>query len=112
MKTVTFQDQIGRIIIGNQVGETETTLTVDDPKVIHVEMQQGGTVQVHVIPIFFAELIDNIAENGNEWVYNKSNIVMGDVKVSADLIARSESINKPVEKVETGDKVISITDVD
>jgi len=111
MDKVIFQDQIGRVLVGDKVAETETTLTVSDPKVVHTEMGQNGKISVHIIPVYFAEILEKESDKNNFWTYNKNAIVLGDVDVSKDLLEKCEIINKPIQKTEETN-VISIDDIE
>lgn len=113
MSKVIFQDQIGRVVVGDKVEETETTLTVSDPKFIHAEMGQDNRIGMHVIPVFFSEVVEKGEGSKNNWVYNKSSIIFGDVTVSKDLLDKCDKINKPIEQppVSNDANVISIDDL-
>ncbi len=78
-KHVAIIDQIGRNIIGKLVGETETTLTLNNPVILFVQPEQTGQIQVQSFPVFFFEFINKEYRNQNNWTYNKANIVTSDV---------------------------------
>lgn len=116
MSKVVFQDHIGRVIVGTLIDtEDASTITVENPVVIHTEMSQTGGISVHTIPVLFAEMIEKDQSGGtkNTWTYPKSSIVISDVTLNSDMLQKIERINtlnNPEEEVD--DNVISIDDVE
>lgn len=108
-----LQDQIGRNIIGTVVEETATTITLNNPVILHLEIEQTGQIQVQTFPILFFELLQKDKLDSNNWTYTKSNVVVSDAVLSANIISQYERINTPAPKQpETSPKVISINDID
>ena len=74
MKTITFIDTIGRTILGEELSVTDKVVQVKNPVMINVAQTQNGQLQVQLIPLFFAEFIQESSKsNGSVWNYNLSN---------------------------------------
>jgi hypothetical protein len=112
-KHVALIDHVGRNIIGKLVSETETTITVNNPVILHVQPQQNGQLEVQTFPVFFFEFIDRSKRETNTWTYTKSSIVTSEVELDDRILYQYEKINTPsVEApVQTSPKVISINDL-
>jgi anaerobic ribonucleoside-triphosphate reductase len=110
---IAIQDQIGRTVIGILDSETESTLTMENPVVLHLELEGNGQIQVQTFPVFFFELLDKDRRDSNKWTYHKSNIVLSEVVLSDNIIAQYSRLNNPVPQVAvpTSPKVISIDDL-
>jgi len=91
----TLLDQYGRTIIGKKIDETDTTLTLNNPVIMHIEQQQDGGFGMKLLPILFMELLDKEDRGRNNWTYQKSNVVVGDVAIDADFVSRYTAINTP-----------------
>jgi hypothetical protein len=114
-KHVAIIDQSGRNIIGKLVGDTETTITLNNPVILYVQPEQNGQLQVQSFPVFFFEFIDKNHRDQNNWTYSKSNVVTSDVVLDERILSQYEKINTPQVQLETpsttGPKVISIDDI-
>jgi hypothetical protein len=78
-KYTTFIDNAGRSIFGIYSSETKTSITVDNPVMIHVAQQENGQMAVQLYPLFFAEFIKP-AEDGSRataFTYNKATLAIG-----------------------------------
>lgn len=93
-KKIVFIDQIGRTIVGEQAGESDSQITVRNPAMINVNQLQNGQLQVQVFPLFFAEFIDPAQRNnGTNWIFNKAQITIGtDVVVDSRLIEQYDRV--------------------
>jgi len=101
---ITLVDQIGRTVIGKLVSETETTLTVDNPVIIHVQPNpQTGQLQVQSFPYLFMEFIDKNSRGDNNWTFHKSSIATSSVKLDERIIMQYENINTPAPQQPQGD---------
>jgi hypothetical protein len=78
-KYFTFIDNMGRNVMGINVGETDNEVTVQNPVMITVQ-PQGGQFQVQLIPLFLAEFIafNEVTKRNFKYIYSKSNIAVGD----------------------------------
>lgn len=110
-KYTVINDQIGRTIVGKFVGETESTLSISNPIIIHIEPGPQGQLGLNLFPLIFFELLDKNARDQNIWTYNKSSIAISNVELNDDLIARYEQINTPPQPVVKAPNVISIDDI-
>ena len=111
-KHVAILDHVGRTIIGEFKGETDNTLSIYNPVILHCQPQQNGQLEVQTFPVFFFEFIDKTARESNTWTYSKSNIVTSDVVLDDRILSQYSKINTtPVETETENPKIISINDV-
>lgn len=93
MTNVTFIDSIGRTILGEQVNRTDTTLVVKNPAMINVAQAQNGQLQVQLIPLFFAEFVDQSTRaDGTLWNFNLDKITLGEVTVDGRLLEQYSKV--------------------
>lgn len=104
-------DQIGRILLGVEAGQDETTLTLNNPIILHFQPAQNGQLELQVYPLFFFELLDKSKRSQNDWTFNKSSITVSNVELNNDILARYDQINTPPAPVKSNPKVISIDDL-
>jgi hypothetical protein len=111
-KNVALIDHVGRNIIGKLVEETDTTITIENPVILHVQPQQSGQLEVQTFPVFFFEFIDKANRDKNAWTYTKSSVVTSNVILDERILSQYEKINTPPEEVKSvSPKVISINDL-
>lgn len=92
----TIIDHIGRTVIGELVSETESTLTLNNPVIIHVQPNpQTGQLQVQSIPYIFMEFLEQASRTVNHWTFNRSSIVQSGVQLDSKIIAQYNGINTP-----------------
>ena len=92
----TIVDQIGRTVVGVKKEETDTTLTLHNPVIIHVQPDpQSGQLQVQSFPYLFMEFIKGESKEQNNWTFNKSSIAISDVELDDKIVAQYENINSP-----------------
>lgn len=95
-KITTIIDHIGRTVIGELVSETEATLTLNNPVIIHVQPNpQTGQLQVQSIPYIFMEFLEQASREANHWTFNRSSIVQSGVQLDSKIIAQYKGINTP-----------------
>ena len=88
-------DQVGRVVIGVENGETDTTLTINNPVIVHVQPDpQNGQLQVQTFPYLFMEFIKGDKKK-NDWTFFKSNIAVGEVELTDQITAQYHAINNP-----------------
>lgn len=95
-KTLTvFLDSIGRTIIGKTVSEDATTLTVENPALVHVQPNvQTNQLQLQILPLFFREFLKDRTQP-TTWAYNKNNITpSGSLEFAEQFYAQYEQIFK------------------
>lgn len=109
-----IQDQIGRTIIGKIVDETDSTLTINNPVILHCQPEASGQLQVQSFPVFFFEMLSKEARDKNDWTYNKSSIVTSNVELDDRILDNYHKINSvnTVQPTVKSPKVISINDLD
>ena len=104
-------DQIGRTILGEEKSQTDSTITLYNPIILHFQPSQNGQLELQVFPLFFFELLDKDLRSQNSWTFSKSVITISDVELNADIISRYTAINTPHAPVEKNPKVISFDDI-
>ena len=94
-KYIAIVDHVGRTIIGKEIAQTETTLIVNNPVILHCQPEQNGSLNVQTFPLFFFEFIDKTKRENNNWTYTKSNIVLSDVELISylSIILSSNSVH-------------------
>lgn len=92
---ITISDHIGRTVVGTKVSEDKTSLTLNNPIIVHVHPNaEDGNLQVQSFPYIFMELIKGDKDKNN-WTFNKSAIVISDVELDDKLIEQVTRINIP-----------------
>jgi len=69
-KLVPFVDSVGRIIIGRtteKISKSANTISVLNPAIVNIQMQEDGQVSVQLIPYMFKEFL--LPENQKETVW-------------------------------------------
>ena len=103
----TIIDHIGRTVIGEQISETETTLTLNNPVIIHVQPNpQNGQLQVQSIPYIFMEFLETASRAANHWIFNKSSIVRSEVQLDSKILQQYNNINTPAPQSPQGEPEI------
>ena len=92
----TIVDQIGRTVVGVKKGETDTSLTLHNPVIIHVQPDpQSGQLQVQSFPYLFMEFIKGDDKEKNNWTFCKSAIAVSDVELDDKIVTQYNNINSP-----------------
>jgi len=95
-KIITIVDHIGRTVIGSVKDQNETTLTLDNPVIIHVQPNpQTGQLQVQSFPYMFMEFLSQDSRDKNFWTFNKASIVLSEVELDERIISQYNNINNP-----------------
>jgi len=93
---ITFVDHVGRTVIGEEVEQNETTLTVNNPVIIYVEPDpQTGQLKVQSFPYLFFEFLDVSKKEQNNWTFNKSAIAVSDCVLNDRIATQYKAINNP-----------------
>ena len=91
---ITIIDQIGRVVIGKKVSETDTQLTLNNPVIVYVNPnQETGQIQVQSFPYIFVEFLDKEHLDKNNWTFTKSSIVISDVVLDSAILNQYSNIN-------------------
>jgi len=111
-KIITFIDHIGRTILAEEVESTETSLTVKNPAIIHVQPTQQGQLNVQTIPLYFREFVSDKNKNsGTTWRFNKNSIVVGvDIENDTRLLEQYNRLFSGAAPVADDQKVIKLFD--
>ena len=97
---ITIVDHIGRTVIGSVKKDTQKSLTLHNPVIIHVQPDpQSGQLQVQSYPYLFMEFIKG-DKNQNNWTFDKSAIAVSDVELDDKIITQYNNINTPAPPVQ------------
>ena len=92
---ITIVDHIGRTVVGVKLKDTQKSLTIQNPVIIHVQPDpQSGQLQVQSFPYLFMEFIKGDKEKNN-WTFDKSAIAVSDVELDDKIVAQYNNINTP-----------------
>ena len=95
---IAIVDQVGRTVIGVETGQTDETLTLNNPVIVDVQPDPAsGQLQVQTFPYLFMEFIEGDKQL-NEWTFNKSAIATSTVKLTEQIKAQYTAINNPAPK--------------
>jgi hypothetical protein len=96
-----FLDNIGRTIIGKVARQDDSTLSVENPALIHVQANpQTNQLQLQILPLFFREFQSDRTQS-TVWNYKKSNITVSDeISFAAQFLAQYEQMFKVAEQVQ------------
>ena len=95
---ITINDHIGRTVVGKSVEETDTTVTLNNPVIIHTQPNpENGQLQVQSFPYIFMEFLQD--KEQNNWTFDKSAIAVSDVQLDDRIIEQYENINNPAPPV-------------
>lgn len=97
-KLLVFSDQIGRIVAGRKVGETDTSISVLNPVIIEQEAQAGGQLSVHTFPYVCIEFTEG-GEQTLVWEFQKSSIAISQIELEPRLRDLCLKINQPKQPV-------------
>ena len=99
---VTIVDHIGRYIVGELVEDTQTSLKLKSPVILHVAPnQQTNQLQVQTFPLFFNEFVAPGKSDTNVWTFAKSSIVVGEVVLEERLLAQYQTLLSPPQQPAT-----------
>tara|TARA_R110002110_G_scaffold378815_1_gene589337 strand:- start:327 stop:722 length:396 start_codon:yes stop_codon:yes gene_type:complete len=97
----TIIDHIGRTVVGKVVKDTEDTITLYNPVIIHVQPDpESGQLQVQSFPYIFMEFLKD--KDKNNWTFTKSAISTSDVELDDRIIQQYENINNPAPPIQEG----------
>jgi hypothetical protein len=112
MNITTFIDSVGRNIIAEHVSSNGAELVVKNPAMINVVPSQNGQLQVQLIPLFFAEFIDQSSRaDGTTWTYNLGTVTVGTVAFDGRLVEQYFKVfSMLAPTAPAGDPVIKLFD--
>ena len=92
---IAIVDQVGRTVVGVETGQTDETLTLNNPVIVHVQPDPAnGQLQVQTFPYLFMEFIEGDKQL-NEWTFNKAAIATSTVKLTDQITQQYHAINNP-----------------
>ena len=82
---VPFVDSVGRIILGRtvkKISKTAKTISVKNPAIVNIQMQEDGQVSVQLIPYMFKEFLVEQNQKETVWEFDLNQITFSyDVQV-------------------------------
>jgi len=73
-----FLDTIGRTVVGKAIEQTDTTLTIENPALVHIQPNpQTNQLQLQILPLFFKEFQADKSKP-TVWHFNKANITLSE----------------------------------
>lgn len=89
-----LKDSSGTTIVGELVGETETTVTLRNPAGIYVQPGNAGQLTVQLLPVVLRELLSQTERDETLVDYSKASIalVQGEKALEKNLADKYESI--------------------
>lgn len=99
-------DHIGRFIIGSVISESETTLRLSKPIILHVQPNQTGQLQVQTLPLLFNEFLGD--KESNVWSYTKESIVISEAVLDDRLLQQYESMANPAPITQSEPEVVKL----
>lgn len=90
---IVFLDSIGRTVIGLVSDEDELGITVENPAVVQVQLNnQNGQIQLQLLPLFFKEFLAD-SSVPTEWRFNRHSItICNGVELSPQFINQYAAI--------------------
>lgn len=80
---VVFNDGIGRTCFGEVFSRNDNSISVKNPATIMVSPNEANQMKVDVIPLFFAEFIEEKeGERQSIFTFNTNNITIIDVNIT------------------------------
>lgn len=73
-----FLDSVSRTLAGIKVGETETTISIENPVIVNAMPNQNGQMSLQLIPVFFREILGNKNQDC-VFEYEKDSIVRSNI---------------------------------
>lgn len=97
-KLITFIDNVGRTLFGEEVFQDTKHLLVKNPALIHVTPTPQGQLNVQTIPLYFREFISEKNRHaGTTWKFNLENITVGvDVDNDERLVDQYNKLFTPI----------------
>lgn len=87
-----FIDNVGRTIIGQATETTDSTITVTNPAIVNMTVQQDtGQISVQLLPYIFVEFVHESVRKDLTWVFNKNTITQSPNIVLDDRIVQQYS---------------------
>jgi len=110
-----FVDSVGRVIVGEHVETVEKIMSIKEPAVVNVQVnQENGQISVQLLPFIFREFVKaETRESGVIWKFNTDNTVTSDnIELDDPIIQQYKNIfNKPVAAPEkTEPEVVKLFD--
>ena len=109
-----FLDTIGRTIIGKVEKQDDSTLSVENPALVHIQANpQTNQIQLQILPLFFKEFQAD-RNQPTVWNFKKASITMSEeIPFAVPFIAQYEQMFRTVEQPPQAEpEVIKLFDED
>lgn len=105
-----FLDNVGRTIIGKIQNENESSLTIENPALVHIQANpQTNQLQLQILPLFFKEFQAD-KNQATAWTYKKANITVAEpITFAAQFTAQYEQLFAPAQPA-APQKVVKLFD--
>jgi hypothetical protein len=95
---IVYLDTLQRLIVAEQITTTDSTITVKNPIVLHVQ-SNNGQVNIQFFPVVFKEFLAD-PDEATTWIVNKSSITLCEkTLLNARLVAQYNHIFSPVKSL-------------
>ena len=108
-----FVDNVGRVIVGEVVANTTKELTVKEPAVVNVQVnQENGQISVQLLPFIFREFVKQESrDEGVEWTFTKNTLVTSqNLELDDAIINQYKSIFKPEPATQAEPETVKLFD--
>jgi len=88
-----FLDNIGRTIIGKTLKQDDTTVTIENPALVHIQANpQTNQLQLQILPLFFKEFqLDK--DQATVWNFKTANITVSEtIQLAPQFVAQYEQM--------------------
>ena len=110
---VVFLDSVSRTIAGVKKGESDTTVTIENPVIVNAMPNQQGQMSLQLIPVFFREILSDKNQDCS-FEYNKGEITQTNItELDKQIEMQYALLFKPVPveldtDAEDGEKVVDL----
>jgi len=88
-----FINHVGQTLLAEKLEDKAGVLKVKNPAILHVVPNQGGQLQVQLIPYFFREFIDSSSRSeGAVFNFGKDKVVTSDINLDSKLVEQYKRI--------------------
>ena len=93
-KITVFVDNVGRMIVGEQVGSTQKKLKIQNPTVGNINPDpQTNQLSVQLIPFVFTEFLHEDVRGKCTWLFNKDSITECDgIKLDSRVVQQYKGV--------------------
>jgi hypothetical protein len=106
-----FLDNIGRTIIGKITKQDGTTLSIENPALVHIQANsQTSQLQLQILPLFFKEFQSD-RNQPTVWNFKKANITTSEsIPFAPQFAAQYEQLFAAAQPAQNEPKVVRLFD--